>query len=578
MTSPAQLFTYREENGSFEEIGLWSNDLGSVTGFTEPEEVRRLTVSDATLRALRLKPILGRSFLAEDDVTGAPATVLLTYDYWQSRFGGDVSVIGRSIVVNSEPRQIIGVMPKAFRFLNVDAQVILPMRFDRATQRLGTFNYAGLARLRRGVTLAQANADVARMNRIWLQSWPEPTPGFRTMMVNARLTPALRPLKEEVVGDVGTVLWVLMGTIGFVLVIACANVANLFLVRVGGRQQEIAVRIALGAGWRRIAGELLMESLVLSALGGALGLALASGAVSMLLTIGPTTLPRLGELSIDSSVIVFTMAISILSGIAFSVLPIVKHAKPDVEHALRGAGRTLSDSRERNLARNTLIIAEIALSLVLVIGAGLMIRTIVAMRAVDPGFTAPDRVQLTRISIPAARVSSPEQVFRLQNEIRDRLASIPGVMAAAFASSVPMEGFGPGGDLLLSRDRVYSEQRLPPVRRMEFVSPGFFATLGIRFVAGRDLTWSDLYSYNRVAIISENLAREMWREPAAALGQQIRESRDSPWREVVGVVGDVYDNGVHQEPPKTVYWPLLMQDFWRRRYGHPTVGHVRDSQ
>ena len=375
----------------------------------------------------------------------------------------------------------------------------------------------------------------------------------------------------------GTVLWVLMGTIGFVLVIACANVANLFLVRVGGRQQEIAGE-SRGAGWPRIAGELLMESLVLSALGGALGLALASGAVSLLLTIGPTTLPRLGELNIDTSVIVFTMAISILSGIAFTVLPIVKHAKPDAEHELRGAGRTLSDGRERKLARNTLIIAEIALSLVLVIGAGLMIRTIVAMRAVDPGFTEPDRVQLTRISIPVARVPSPEQVFRLQNEIRDRLASIPGVMAAAFASSVPMEGFGPGGDLLFSRDRVYSEQRLPPARRMEFVSPGFFATLGIPLVAGRDLTWTDLYSYNRVAIISENLAREMWREPAAALGQQIRESRDSPWREVVGVVGDAYDNGVHQEPPKTVYWPLLMQDFWGRRYGHPTVGHVRDSQ
>ena len=565
LTSPAQLFTYREENRSFEELGLWSSELGSVTGLAEPEEIRRLTVSYGTLQALRIQPMLGRLFSPEDDLAGAPPTVLLTYDYWSARFGGDASAIGRSIVVDSQSRQIIGVMPQGFRFLNVTPQLILPTRLDRAAQRLGTFNYSGLARLKPDVTVEQANADVARMNVIWLESWAEPVPGFRTMMENARLTPMLRPLKEDIVGDIGNVLWVLMGTISIVLVIACANVANLFLIRVGGRQQELAVRTALGAGRGRIARELLAESVLLGGMGGALGLLLASGGVSLLGTVGPTTLPRLGEIGIDTSVVLFALLISLLSGVAFGLFSIVKYVRPHIERALRGGGRTVSDSRERHLGRNTLIVIEIALSLLLVVGAGLMIRTLLAMRAIEPGFTAPDQVQLMRISIPSARVSDPEQVFRLQNQIRDRLAAIPGVTAVAFASSAPMEEFGPGGDILLARDRSYSDRQLPPVRRVEFVSPGFFGTLAIPVVAGRDLTWGDLYSHTRVAIVSENLAREMWRDPAEALGKQIREHPESPWREIVGVVGNVYDDGMHEEPSKTVYWPLLMQEFWRNR-------------
>jgi predicted permease len=564
-TSPAQLFTYRDENRSFEEIGLWSSELASVTGLAQPEEVRRLTVTYGTLQALRVQPVLGRSFSPRDDVARAPATVLLAYDFWLTRFGGDPSALGRSIVIDAEPRQIIGVMPKGFRFLDVTAQVILPMRLDRAAQRLGAFNHSGLARLKSGVTVAQANADVARMNAIWLKSWPEPTPGYRTMMENARLTPTIRPLKDEVVEDIARVLWVLMGTIGVVLVIACANVANLFLVRAGTRQQEWTVRMALGAGWRRIARELLTESVVLSITGGTLGLAFAYGTLSVLVASGPSTLPRLSEITIDLSVVAFTLLISVLSGISFGILPVVRYARRQTGGTLRAGGRTVSESRERHLSRNILMVTEVALALVLVVGAGLMIRTLWAMRSVHPGFAEPEQVQLMRINIPSARVGNGEQVLRLQQEIRDRLAAIPGVTAVAFASSAPMEEFGPGGDILLARDRSYSQEHLPPVRRVEFVSPGFFATLGIRLIAGRDLTWADLYSYNRVVLISENVAREMWRDPTAALGQQVRESLDSPWREVVGVVGNVYDDGVHEEPSETVYWPVLMQDFWRNR-------------
>ncbi len=559
--SPTMYFTYREENRTFQDFGVWSYDGATITGAGEPEQVPAVAVSYGTLNALGVQPAMGRWFSQADDTPGARDTVILTYGYWQRRFGGNPSVVGQSLIANSKPRTIIGVMPQSFRFLNSQADVIFPEQFDRNKVFLGNFSYQGIARLKPGVTLQQANADVARMIPIWLNAWP-PAPGFsRALFENARFAPKVQPLKEDVVGDIGTTLWVLMGTIGLVLLIACANVANLLLVRAESRQQELAIRAALGAGWRRIAGEMLLESLTLGVLGGALGLALAYGALRVLVVKGPQTLPRLAEIGIDPLVLGFTLAASLLAGFFFGLIPAIKYAGPQLAFALRGGGRTMSQGRERHRARNTLVIAQVGLALVLLIGSGLMIRTFQALRSVQPGFTHPEQVQLLRISIPDTQVKEPERVMRMENEMMDKLAAIPGVASVGFTSNAPLEKINTSNDLLYARDKTYSPGQIPPVRAFRYISPGFLKTDGTALIAGRDFTWTDVYEKRRVAMVSENMARELWGSPATALGKQVRTGLNDEWREIVGVVSDVYDNGVELKAPAIAYWPLMMDNF-----------------
>jgi putative ABC transport system permease protein len=560
--SPTMYFTYREQTRTFQDFGLWSNDGVTVTGAGDPEQVQALDVTYGTLNALGVQPAMGRWFSQADDTPGAPDTVLLTYGYWQRRFGGSPNAVGRTLTVDAKPHTIIGVMPQNFRFLNSHADLILPEQFDRGKVFLGNFSYQGIARLKPGVTLQQASTDVARMIPIWLKSWPPP-PGFSlALFENARFAPKLQPLKQEVVGDIGATLWVLMGTIGLVLLIACANVANLLLVRAESRQQELAIRAALGAGWRRIAGEMLLESLTLGVLGGALGLALAYAALRLLVTHGPATLPRLGEIGIDPRVLGFTLVVSLLAGFFFGLIPAIKYAGPQVALTLRGGGRTMSHGRERHRARNTLVVAQVGLALVLLIGSGLMIRTFQALRNVQPGFTHPEQVQLLRISIPDTRVKEPERVMRMENDMIDKLAAIPGVASVAYASAAPLEGINDQKDLLYARDKTYSPGQIPPIRSFRYISPGFLKTDGTPLIAGRDFTWTDVYEKRHVAMVSENMAREMWGSPAAALGKQIRSGLlNDEWREIVGVVADVYDNGVEQKAPSFAYWPSMLDHF-----------------
>ncbi|HEX5227403.1 MAG TPA: ABC transporter permease [Bryobacteraceae bacterium] len=558
--SPTMYFTYREQNRTLQDFGLWSYDGGTVTGMGEPEQVLAMDVTYGVLNALGVQPARGRWFSQADDKPGAPETVILTYGYWQRRFGGSASAIGRSMVINGKPHTIIGVMPQDFRFGNLAADMLFPEQFEREKLFLGNFSYQGVARLRPGVTLAQANADVARMLAIWIKAWP-PVPGLsRQLFENAHFGPKIQPLKQDVVGDIGPTLWVLMGTIGLVLLIACANVANLLLVRAESRQQELAVRAALGAGWGRIAREMLLESLTLGILGGTLGLALAYGGLRALVAKGPQTLPRLSEIGIDPLVLGFTLVVSLLAGLFFGLIPAIKYAGPQVALALRGGGRTMSHGRERHRARNTLVIVQVALALVLLIGSGLMIRTFQALRSVDPGFTHPEQVQLLRIAIPDVQVKEPERVMRMENDMIDKLAAIPGVTSAAFASSAPLEGFG-GNDLLYARDKTYGPGQIPPIRAFRYVTPGFFKTEGTTLTAGRDYSWTDVFDKRHVGIVSENLARELWGSPAAALGKQIRTGVKDDWREIVGVVADVYDRGMDQKAPPTAYWPAMMDNF-----------------
>jgi putative ABC transport system permease protein len=553
--SPTMYFTYREENRSFQDFGLWHGGGASVTGIGDPEQVRALTVTYGTLQALGVQPMLGRWFSQADDTPGSPETVILTYGYWQRRFGGDKSVIGRTITMDSRPHNVIGVMPAAFGF-RPDPEVVLPQRFDRNKIFLGNFSYQGIARLKPGVTIEKANADIARMLPIWLKAWPTPAGFSKSLFENARFGPKIQPLKQEVVGDIGATLWVLMGTIGLVLLIACANVASLLLVRAEGRQQELAIRAALGAGWGNIARQMLLESVTLGLLGGAFGVGLAYAALRILVAKGPETLPRLNEIGIDPLALGFALAVSLLSGLLFGLIPVLKYAGPNLASALRGGGRTLSQGRERHRARNTLVVVQVALALVLLIGSGLMIRTFQALRNIQPGFTHPEQIQLLHVVIPEEQVKEPERVMRMQNAMMDKLAAIPGVTSVAFASGAPLEGFN-NNDLVYAQDKDYAEGQIPPVRRFRYMTPGFLKVTGTALIAGRDFTWTDLYEKRHVAMVSENMAKEMWGSATAALGKRVREVLKDPWSEIVGVVGDVYDNGVQEKAPALTYWPAL---------------------
>ena len=486
--------------------------------------------------------------------------MILTYGYWQQRFAGSPSVIGSRVTIDSRPREVIGVMPQTFRFLNADAAVILPQRFE-GPQLLpnDVHAYVGIARLKAGVSLAQANADVARMLPIWIQER-----GTNAgVLTAARFGPALRPVKEDVIGDVGQVLWLLMGTIGVVLVIACANVANLLLVRAEGRRQELTVRAALGAGWGHIARHLLVESLALGVLGGVCGIGLAYVGLRLLVRIGPATLPRLSEISIDPIVLAFSLAVSLLSALLFGLLPILRHAGQRGAQALQGAargdGRTLSPSRAQHRSRNALVFVQVALAVVLLVASGLMLRSFQALRRVDPGFAEPEQIQTIRISLPEGQVAEPERVARTQQDILVEIAKIPGVTSATFATALPMEMEYENNVALTAEGEAYTGG-IPAMRRSKAVAPGFFATLGIPVLTGRDFTWTDVYDRRRVVVVSNNMARELWGQPSAAIGKRVRMGRAGPWNEIVGVVGDVYDSGVDQAPPTSVYWRAGVQD------------------
>ena len=560
-SGPATYFTYLEEGRSFEESGLYTGGSVTITGLAEPERVDVLRVTYGVLPALRVRPVVGRTFNVRDDSPGTPETVVLSYAYWQRKFAGDPQAVGRRLMVDGAARDIIGVLPQSFRFRDDHPAVLLPLRFDRAKIFVGDFSYEGIARLKPGVTLAQANADVARMLPIMADKFPPP-PGFkREVFLQARMGPRLHLFKEDVVGDVGKVLWVLMAAVGIVLFIACANVADLFLVRAEGRQQELAIRAALGAGWAKLARELLFESVALGILGGLLGLGLAFAGIDLLVWLAPANIPRLDDISIDPVVLLFTLGISILAGVLFGCIPVFKYAAAPVGTLLREGGRALSAGKGRLRARNVLVVVQVALALVLLISSGLMIRTFQALRKVYPGFTRPEQVLTLHISIPEGQVADAESVTRMHQQIGERIQQIPGVASVGLSSSITLDG-NINNNPIFIEDFPTPSGQIPPMRRFKFISPGFSQTMGNRLVAGRDLTWADVYGDPTVLLISENLARKYWRDPARAVGRRVRETPQARWRQIVGVVGDIRDNGVDQPAPEAVYLPMLMKEWW----------------
>ena len=559
--SASMYFTFATHNRTFQSVGVWGPGTASITGIAQPEQVKTAEISGGVLETLNVPALKGQWLTAVDQDAHGLGRVMLSYGYWQRRFGGNPDIVGRTISVNSQPRVIAGVMPRGFKIVNHDFDLLVPMALDPVKEPLAGFAYRGIARMRPGVTLPQANADAARLLNVWMDSWTNPGGGDPHWYLNWKITPALVPLKEAVVGSIHTMLWVVMATIGVVMLIACTNVANLLLVRADARQQELAVRSALGAGRWRIARELLLESVTLGLLGGAAGVVVAYGGLHLLTTMGPVELPRLSEISLDGRSVAFTVILSVLSGLFFGAVPVLRYVPSRSRVTLVGAMRTASASRERQRGRSVLVVSQVAMALVLLIGAVLMIRTFLAMRNVDPGFSDPTSLQVMRITIPETLVPDTTTAVHLQNSILDKLVAIPGVTSTGFAASVPMSGAEPAWDQILAEGKNYEHENAP-MRLYNYVSPGYFHTAGTRLVAGRDFTWAEIYNMTPIGIVSEGLARELWGSPRAAIGKRFQEFPSAPWHEVVGVVQDVRENGVDQVSPATVYWPLLMRDLF----------------
>jgi predicted permease len=554
-------FTFAEQNRTFQSLGVWVTGTANLTGIAEPEQVHTALITDGVLQTLDVPPAAGRLLTRADQNPRGAKAVMLSYGYWQRRFGGERSAIGRSITIDGQPREIVGVMPRGFRVVSADFDVLVPLAFDRNKQILAGFGFQGVGRLKPGVTIAQADADIARMVPIWMDSWSNGPGTNPHWYEHWRIAPAIRPLKQEVIGNIGEMLWVVMGTLAVVMLITCANVANLELVRAEARQQELAVRVALGAGRGRIARDLLTESVSLGIFGGIGGVGIAYAGLRLLLAIDPANLPRVNEIALDGQALLFTFALSLLSGVLFGMIPVLRYAGSWTPAALQSAGRTASFSRERNHVRNLLVVAQVAMALVLLMSAALMIRTFQKLRTIDPGFGDAAHLETMRISIPDSLIASPQMVTRLQNDIADKLAAIPGVASVGFASAMPMEGIEPGWDSVSAEGKSYPGENAP-LRLFNHVSPGFFRTAKTRIVAGREFTWPEIYNRQPVVIVSENLARELWGNPAAAVGKRIRRWTSRPWTEVIGVVQDTYENGVQEKAPPIVYWPVMAVGYW----------------
>lgn len=554
--APSLYYTYNEESRVLEDVSLWAADSWTLTGMAEPEQVRGLSVSHGFFRTLGVRPALGRAFTAADEIPEGEQTVILSDSFWRSRFGGDRSIVGRQVRLDGNSYTVAGVLPASFRFMDLPISLVAPLRFHRSEVQLIQFCCQGIARLKPGATLADADADVSRMLPLAAAKFPM-NPGLsRTLFEDARIAPRLRPLKDVLVGSVRGTLWVLLGTVGILLTIACANVANLMLVRIDARRHELATRAALGAGAWRIARELLVESVLLGSAGGALGMAIAAAAVRWCSAFTSVHLPRAGEIAIDAPVFAFAVGISLVTGLLCGLVPVYRYARPQLSVELRSVGRQLTGSRARHRARGILVSVQVALALVLLVGSGLMIRTALALHRVDPGFSGAAQIQTMRIGVLEARVKDPEMVTRVEEEILRKIETIPGVSTAAIINWGPMDGGG--------NDPVYAEEGAPqggtpPIRRFKFISPGYVAAIGSHLLAGRDLTWADLYGRAPVALISENMARELWGHPEAAIGKHVRAGPKAEWRQVIGVIADLRDDGIDRPAPSIVYWPLLLK-------------------
>ncbi|MBI3450198.1 MAG: ABC transporter permease [Acidobacteria bacterium] len=547
--SPANFLDWRAQgDGALAMAALDFGDF-NVVGDGEPERLRGARVSAGLFELLGVRPLLGRSLLAEDDREGAAKVVLLSYGLWQRRFGADPHVVGRSIAVNDEPHTVAGVMPAGFDF---PAQIVgeklelwTPIaftssgRFDRGLRRLGV-----VGRLSPGVSLEAARSRMTAIARRLAQEYPREDAGVEIALV---------PLRTQLSSGVERPLMILLGAVGLVLLIACANVANLMLARAVGRRREIAVRAALGASAVRLFRQLLTESLLLSLLGGTLAFLVALWGTDALVLLVPKNLPRVAPIAVDGHVLLFTLGLSLATGVLFGSAPALRALRAQPEEAMRAGSRSQVGG-SRGL-REALLVAEVALALMLLIGAGLMVRTIRTLTEVSPGFD-PRHVLTAYIALPGTRYASDERRVAVVDQILSRVGATPGVTMAAVARYLPLGSGNAYLDVTLEAGAADGKGR-QNAAYWRVASPGYFRTMGIPVIRGRDFGARDAVGAPGAAIVSESMAHRLWpgRDP---LGKRLKvgaPDEDAPWLEVVGVVGDVLHGGLTTSGTSELYVP-----------------------
>ena len=550
--SPQDFYDWQMRNRVFESIAAYDGWSPALTGTGEPERLEAARVSASFFSILRAQPVLGRAFLPGEDQPGNNMVAVLSHALWQRRFGSDPAIINRQITLNGASYTVVGVMPASFetpRFTNAilaEPELWAPFAPNlKDWTRDGRAVDAAVARLKPGVTLEQAAGEMKRIAAELEQQYPKSNTGQSVSVAS---------LHESLVGKSRTALLVLLCAVGFVLLIACANVANLLLARAATRQKEIAIRTALGARRRRIVRQLLTESVLLAAVGGGLGLLLALWATDLLVARASDTIPRLSGAGVDAHVLVFTLIVSLLTGIAFGIAPALQASKPDLNEMLKEGGRTSALGGRGRRVRSLLVVAEVAVSLVLLIGAGLLLRSFLRLQEVKPGFD-PEHTLTLEMFLPGIKYPEDYQHIAFYEQVLKRTRELPGVEAAGVVSVLPAAE---------NYDRIgFSVEGEPPPPPGEgpdadryMISSGYFQALAIPLQSGRQFDERDAADAQPVVIINETLARRYWSNPVDALGKRVRVGDEGrPWRTVVGIVGDVKQYGLDTPSTMQVYLP-----------------------
>jgi len=546
---------YRQQNRVFEDMGVYASSAASLTGSEMPEEVAATEVTASIFPILRVAPQLGRGFSAEQERPGAEPAVVLSHGLWTRRFGADPQILGQPIQVDGVARTVVGVMPPDFHFPAAATQLWLPIEIDTANPDRSYWRYTCIARLRPGIGLATAGAELSAVVKRLSEIYPDPEGMARFIETNG-MAAAVHPLQDDVVGEVSGVLRILLGSVGVILLIACANVANLFLARAEGRRQEVALRTALGAGRGTVAGAFLTESTILALAGGALGLGLAAAAIRVFTALAPPGIPRLHEVGIDGPVLAFTLVISLFSSLLFGVMPALRRL-PSPALALKEGGRHASGTggRARHRARNLLVVAQLTLALVLSTGSGLMVRSFQKLRNVEPGFDSAGLLTL-RLPLPEADYPGSAETVAFYQEVLERIRALPGVESAGAASGLPLTG---GGNML---GHTFEDFPIPAGEhqtnyRTVLTVPGYFETLGIPLLAGRPFESADLEQPGAVWV-SASLANRFWpgQSPIGKRVISIPPAAGGVWYTIAGVVGDVRFESLEEEATQIIYYPL----------------------
>ncbi len=548
--SPAELRDYREQCQTLDEVAAWGTDFNlSLTGDFEPVSLPASAVTANLFEVFGVEPVAGRVFTPEEDVPNGPDVVMIDESLWRQRFGGDRDVVGSTIQINGSAQTVVGVVPAEFKlpteFKSRSRTLIwAPLGLDFDVTSRGNHSFLAAARLAPGAGAEDANRELAALTERWTADGLYPA--------EMRFGAFALPVTDEVTGDVRRSLVLLSAAVAFLLLIACANVAGLFLTRAEGRRREIAVRSAMGAGRLRLLRLLMAESALLATFGGVLGLGLAYASVKMLAALSPVNLPRMGELAVDGRVLFYALGLSLATAVVFGTVPALRASRGDLAAGLRDEGRGASAGRGRQRTRAALVVAEVAIALVLLVGTGLLIRSFAELQKIDPGFRA-DGVLAVDLSLPRAAYPEDADVIGFFDRLRHNVAALPGVESAAFVRVLPLDSTI--GDAGIDVEGIVEEEGgYNPKGDWQVVSPGYFETLGLALVRGRFFTDADRADSQPVAAINERMAELYW-PGEDALGRRFKVGREEQWRTVVGIVGDLRHNGIRAEIKEKFYIP-----------------------